>query len=161
ALIERVGVGIIGRGLPHRAAAMLPAVLAILPGVVARLTGARDREGAPHLLAGVEVGAVDVAADAELAAGRADDRDVAHHQRRQGDRLAETRLGHLALPHHLAGRLVGGDQPTVEGDRDDLVLPQRDAAIVDAAAGDVARPGAVGAGIHLPLEGSLTAAGSV
>src|SRR5262249_48733899 len=34
ALIERVGVWIVGRGLPHRAAAVLPALLVILPGLV-------------------------------------------------------------------------------------------------------------------------------
>src|SRR5205807_10284768 len=118
-------------------------------------------ERAPRLLAGVEIGGVDIAADAELAARRADDRDVADDQRRDGERLTQRRVGDLALPHDLAGRLVGSDQTAVERDRDHLVLPQRDAAVVHAAAGDVARPGAIGAGVHLPLEHAATAAADV
>src|SRR5262249_23543157 len=56
ALIEGVGFRIVGRGLPHRSAAVLPAILAVLPGLVAGLASARDRVGAPGRLAGVEVG---------------------------------------------------------------------------------------------------------
>src|SRR5215510_3255576 len=134
---------------------MLPTLLAVLPGLVAGLAGAGDGVGAPDLLAGVEIGAVDPAADAELAAGRADDRDVANDQRSERERLGDRRIRHLALPHHLARRLVEREQAAIEGDRDDLVLPQRHAAVVDAAAGDVARPGAVGAGIKLPLDHAL------
>ena len=112
-------------------------------------------------LAGVEVGRLDIAADAELAAGGADDGEVADDQRRHGQGFAERRIGDLALPHDFAGRLVDGEHAAVERDRDHLVLPQRDAAVVDAAAGDVAGPGAVGAGIHLPLDGALLAGGDV
>ena len=161
ALIERVGVGVVGRGLPDRSAAVLPAVLAVLPGLVAGLAGARDGVGAPGLLAGVEIGAVDPAADAEFAAGRADDGDVADDQRRQRDGFGNRRVGHLALPDHLAGGLVERKHPAVERDRDHLVLPQRDAAVVDAAAGDVAGPGAIDAGIELPADHAALAAGDV
>ena len=140
---------------------MLPAVLAVLPGLVAGLAGAGNRIGAPGRLAGVEIGRLDIAADAELAAGGADDREVAHDQRRDGQRLAERGIGDLALPHLLAGRLVDGEHAAVERDRDHLVLPQRDAAVVDAAAGDVAGPGLVGAGVELPLERALLAGGDV
>src|SRR5262249_44772563 len=86
ALIERVGLGIIGGGFPDRRAAVLPALLAVLPGLVAGLAGARNGVGAPDLLAGVEVGAVDEAADAVFAPGAADDGDVAHDQRCRGQR---------------------------------------------------------------------------
>src|SRR6266576_4194689 len=41
ALIDGVGIGIIGRGFPDRCAAMAPTFLAVLPGLVARLAGAR------------------------------------------------------------------------------------------------------------------------
>ncbi len=140
---------------------MLPAVLAVLPGFVAGLAGAGDRVGAPGRLAGVEVGRLDIAADAELAAGSADDGEVAHDQRRHGQGFAQSRIGDLAFPHHFAGRLVDGEHAAVESDRDDLVLPQRDAAVVDAAAGDVAGPGAVGAGVHLPLDRALLAGAEV
>ena len=53
--------------------------------------------------------------------------------------------------HTFAGCLVHREHAAVERDRDHLVLPQGDAAIVDAAAGDVACPGAVDARIELPL----------
>src|SRR5262249_57652124 len=81
ALIDGLGLGIVGRRNPHGSAAVLPVLLAVLPRLVARLPGARDREGAPGLLAGIEVSCVDPAADAELSPGRADDADVANDER--------------------------------------------------------------------------------
>ena len=140
---------------------MLPPLLAVLPGLVAGFAGAGNGEGAPRLLAGVEVGGVDPAADAELAAGAADDREIANDQRGEREGLGDRRIRDLALPHHLAGRLVEREQAAVERDRDDLVLPQRHAAVVDAAAGHVAGPGAVGAGVELPLDQPFLAAGDV
>src|SRR5262245_56612079 len=158
ALIERVGLRVVGCGLPDRRATMLPALLADLPGLVAWLASAGDRIGAPDALAGVEVGAVEEAADAVFAAGSAHDGDIAHDQGSRGQRLGDCRIGDLALPGNLTGRLVDGNEPAVERDRDHLVLPQRHAAVVDAAAGDVAGPGLVGLGVHAPLEGALLAA---
>src|SRR5262249_6240857 len=133
ALVERVALGVVGRGLPHRAAAVLPALLAVLPGLVAGLAGAGNGVGAPSRFAGVEVGRLDVAADAEFAAGGADDGEIADDQRSDGQRLAERGLGDLALPDHFAGLLVDREHAAVQCDRDHLVLPQRDAAVVDAA----------------------------
>src|SRR5712691_10938687 len=137
---------------------MFPALLAVLPGLVAGLAGARDGVGAPNLLAGVEVGAINEAADAVFAAGGADDRHVAHYQRRERKRLGDVGVGDLAFPDLLAGRFVEGEQAAVERDRDDLVLPQRHAAVVDATAGDIAGPGLVGLRIELPAEHALLAA---
>src|SRR5258708_38105280 len=119
---------------------MLPAVL---PGLVAGFAGARDRVGAPRRLAGVEIGRLDEAADAEFAAGGADDSKVADDQRRNGQRLADGGVGDLALPGDFAGRLVDREHAAIKRDGNHLVLPQRDAAVVDAAAGDIAGPGAV------------------
>src|SRR2546423_6914209 len=85
ALVERIGIGVIRGGLPHRCAAVLPALLTVLPGLIAGLAGAGDGVGAPELLPGIEVGAVDKAADAVFAACRAGDRHVAHDQQRRGD----------------------------------------------------------------------------
>src|SRR5712691_9021870 len=161
ALVERVGVGIVGGGFPDRAAAVLPALLAVLPGLVAGLASARDGVGAPERLAGVEIGRVDIAANAIFAAGGADDRDVADHQRRKCDRLGDGGVGDLALPDLLSGRLVEREHPPVEGDRDNLVLPQRHAAVVDAAAGDVARPGAVDLWIEAPAHRAPGAAADI
>src|ERR1700730_13482450 len=140
---------------------MLPALLAVLPGLVAGFTGARDGVGAPCRLAGVEVGRLDIAADAEFAAGSTHDGEVAHDERRDGERLPDGGVGHLALPCDFTGLLVDGEHAAVERDRDHLVLPQRDAAIVDAAAGNIARPGAVGAGVHLPPDHALLPGGGI
>jgi hypothetical protein len=140
---------------------MLPAVLAVFPGLIAGFAGARDGVGAPCHLAGVEVGRLDIAADPEFAARRAHDRKVPDDQRCQGERLAQRWLGDLALPHDFTGCLVDGEHASVERDGDHLVLPQCDAAVVDAAASDIARPGAVGAGIHLPFDDALFSGGKV
>src|SRR3984885_7191398 len=161
ALIDGVGLRIVGGGFPYRRAAVLPTLLAVLPGVVTGLACARDGVGPPRLLAGIEIGGVDESADAEFTAGGTDNRQVAHHQRRHGDGLAERRIGDLALPDLLAGRLVDGEHPAVQRDRDHLVLPQRDAAIVYAAAGNVAGPGAVDARVELPFDRALGAARNV
>src|SRR5262249_16055933 len=123
ALVEGVGLWIVGSGLPDRAAAVLPAVFAILPRFIAGFTGARDRIGAPRHLAGVEVGCLDVTADTEFTTGGAHDGKVAHDQRRDGQRLTDGRFGDLALPHHFAGLLVDGEHAPVERDGDDFVLP--------------------------------------
>src|SRR5579871_3926985 len=157
ALVERVGLRVIGRGLPHGPAAMLPALLAVLPGLVAGLAGTRDRVRPPRRLAGVEVGCLDVTADAELATGGAHDRQVANDEWRDRQRLADRRVGNLALPRDFTGLLVDGEHPPVERNGNHLVLPQRNAAIIDAAASYVAGPGAVGAGVHLPFDDAFLA----
>ena len=79
--------------------------------------------GAPKLLAGVQVDAFNETPDAEFTAGRAHNTDVANHQRRERERLADAGVGNLALPCHLAGRLVEREHASVERDRDHLVLP--------------------------------------
>src|SRR5499427_6805137 len=155
ALIDGLGLGIIGRSHPHRSAAVFPALLAVFPGLVAGLARARDGVGTPCLLAGVEIGRVDPAADAEFAAGRADDRAVANDERGERHSLAQGWLRHLALPKLFAGRPVERKDTAVQGNRDDFVLPQRDAAIIDAAARHIAGPGAVDPGIEFPLDLAL------
>src|SRR5262245_53427435 len=122
-LVDRVGLSIIGAGFPDRATAVLPALLAVLPGLVAGLAGAGDSVGPPRLLAGVEVDALDESADAELATGDADNADVTDDQRRHRDRLGNGGIADPGLPHHLASRLVEREQAPIERDRDHLVLP--------------------------------------
>src|SRR5712671_1061935 len=126
---------------------MLPAVLAVLPGLVAGFADARDRKGAPRLLTGIEVGRVDPAADAEFAAGRPDDGKITYDQRRERHSFAKRRLRRLALPCEFAGCAVDRENAPVERDRDHLVLPQGDAAVVDATARHIASPHAIDAGI--------------
>src|SRR6516162_8266336 len=134
---------------------MLPAFFAVLPGLVTGFAGARDRVGAPCRLARIEVGRLDIAADAELAAGSAHDGEVAHDQRRNGERLPDGGISDLSLPRDFTSLLVDGEHAAIQRDGYYFVLPQRDAPIIDAAAGDVARPGAVGAGVHLPIDDAL------
>src|SRR3984957_9339749 len=74
ALIDGVCLRIVGGGFPNWRAAVLPMVLAVLPGIVAGLARARDGVGPPRLLAGIEIGGIDEPADAEFTAGGTDDR---------------------------------------------------------------------------------------
>src|SRR4029077_14630708 len=69
--IDRVGVGIVVASHPGGGAARLPGVR-FLPGVAAGLAGRRDGVGLPRRLAGLRVERLDEAANAELAAGNAD-----------------------------------------------------------------------------------------
>src|SRR5262249_15907772 len=148
---------ILGRGLPHRSAAVLPALLAVLPRFIARLAGARDRVGAPRRLAGVEVRRLDEAPNAVFAPGSADDGKVADDEGWHGKRFGDRRVGDLALPGDFAGRLVDREHAAIKRIGNHLVLPQRNATVVDAAAGHVASPRAVSTGIHLPLDDALLA----
>src|SRR5713101_8246146 len=90
ALVEGVGLGVIGGGFPHRAAAVLIALLAVFPGLATRFARAWDRVGPPHLLAGIEVGAVDPTTDAEFAPRAADDAYIADDQRCERERLGNS-----------------------------------------------------------------------
>ena len=56
---------------------------------------------------------------------------------------------------------MDGEQAAIQRDGDDLVLRQRGAAIVDAAAGDVTSPHLVDARVHLPDEVGARAAAQV
>src|SRR5579859_3227837 len=64
--IDGLGILVVGAGHPGGAAAGFPVIT--LPGVVARLTLARNGEGPPQLLAVVGIEGDDIAANAELAA---------------------------------------------------------------------------------------------
>ncbi|MBM3507591.1 MAG: pentapeptide repeat-containing protein [Alphaproteobacteria bacterium] len=150
-------------GLPDRAAPGLPCLVGVEPGGFGLLVGiavvASGRVRAPYLLAGVELGGVERAADAVLGPCRADDGEVANDQGRHGERLGDRRVVDLAFPQQLARLLVDAMHAPVERDRDDAVPPQRDSAVVDAAAGDVARPHLVDLRIVLPHEvGAIAAA---
>src|SRR5207249_376885 len=69
AVVEQVGVGIVGGGLPDAAAADAPGIVIVLPGLGTGLAGRRDRERAPRQLTGVDVPGADPAPGAELSAG--------------------------------------------------------------------------------------------
>src|SRR5690348_8383682 len=68
--IDGLGVLVVGAGHPGRTTARLPVVA--LPGVMAGLALARNGEGPPQLLAVLGIEGRDITADAEFAAGAAD-----------------------------------------------------------------------------------------
>src|SRR5206468_1454815 len=71
--IGQVGLRIVGAGDVERAAAGLPGVDLVLPGLAARLARRRHREGLPLRVAGLRVDRREPVADAVVAARGADD----------------------------------------------------------------------------------------
>ena len=144
--IGQVGRRIVGAGDVERAAAGLPGVGLVLPGLAAGLARRRDRERLPFELAGLGVERGDPAAHAVVAAGAADDDLVLERERRGGD-LHAVLVVQVGVPDDLAGLLVGRDHAPVEtGDGDDEIAPQRDAAVPVRL---------LLAGIHLPQGAAL------
>src|SRR5262249_25943821 len=68
-----VGLNVVGAGDPHGAAAGLPGVVLVLPGLAAGLARRRNHVFAPDDLAGRAVERGDEIAHAAIATGRADD----------------------------------------------------------------------------------------
>ena len=135
---------------------MHPAILAVLPGLIARLTLARNGESPPSLLAGVQISGIIPAADTEFATSSASHSDVVHNERSSRDCFANGRLTNLTFPDQFASGFADQENTAVETDRNDLVFPQRNTAVVDAAAGHVTRPSAISAGIHFPHNAAVT-----
>src|SRR5262249_24752181 len=127
--IGRVGAGIVGAGDVEGAAAGLPGIVLVLPGLAAGLVGRRNGEGLPEHIAGPGVERDQPVTHARVAARGADDDLVG---KRKGSRV-ERQVGLIAqvpVPDDLAGLLVGRDDAAVmAGDGDDEIAPQRDAAI--------------------------------
>src|SRR6185295_4267095 len=98
--------------------------------------GGGDRVPAPGLLPGHRVVGGDMAPDAILAAGDADDHLIADYQRGVGDAVPVGRIGHLDVPDALPGHAVEGEQPPIEGPHIDVGAVHADAAVVGAAAVD-------------------------
>ena len=103
-----VGGGIVGAGDPHCAAADLPGVVLVLPGLAAGLARRRNDVFVPEYFAGRGIEPCDPVAHAAVAAGGTDDDLVPDGERRGGD-LHVGLIVQVGLPHHLAGVLVGGD----------------------------------------------------
>src|SRR5262245_16143640 len=139
--IGEVVLRIVGAGHVERAAAGLPGVLLVLPGLAAGLAGRRNDERLPLLLAGFGVEAGKPVAHAIVAAGGADHDRVLERERR-GREFEVGLVAMLLVPDNLAGLGVGRDDAAViAGDRDHEIAPQRDAAVA---------VGLLLAGIHLP-----------
>src|SRR5262249_13117291 len=99
--IHGMELGIERAGNPGRAAAVLPGVSR--PGLVARLARARHRIGAPDMLAGLRIPAVDEQARPELRTRDAGQDDAVGDERRSGHRISVLEVDDVLLPHLLAG----------------------------------------------------------
>ena len=107
---------VVGAGDPHGAAAGLPGVVLVLPGLAAGFAGRRNHVFAPHQLAGRGVERGDPVAHAAVAAGGADDDLVLDGERRRGE-LQVGLVVAVGLPDDLAGLLVGRDDARPESSR--------------------------------------------
>ena len=116
---------------------MLPGVSR--PGVMAGLAGPRDRVGAPQMLAGLRIPAVDEEAGAELGAGNAGDDHAVGDERRPRHRVPVLELDRVLAPQLLAGLGVERDDVGVERGAEDLAVIDGGAAVDDAAADDARR----------------------
>src|SRR4029077_12584844 len=99
---------------------MLPCVA--WPGFVARLARSWDRIGAPEMLAGLGIPAVDEPADAELAAGDPGDHYAVGNQRRHRHRIPVLKIYCVLPPQLLSSLRVKRDHIGVERRTKDLAV---------------------------------------
>ena len=133
---DQIVLHIDGGGVPHRAAAILPAVAA--PALAAGLIGRRRRIEAPHQLAGIGVQRFEESARRPLGAGIAHQDQPVIGDGRHGEGIEISRLGQgvgmLGLPDLFAGARIQRHDMTVELGGIHLAVGDRDAARLLAAA---------------------------
>jgi len=139
--IDRVQVRVVRAGDPGRSTAQFPGVA--LPGIAAGLVRRGDRVGAPQMLAGLRVPAVDEAAGAEFRPRDAGQDDAVGDQRRHRHRVALLDVGRLLTPQLLARLGVERDHIGVERGAEQLAIEDRGTAIDDAATDDARRLGRI------------------
>ena len=121
-----LGVRIIRAGLPQAAAAGLPGVVLVLPGLAAGLAGLRNRIPAPQLVAGLGVERRDPAARPRVARAVGDDHLAFDGDRRGGKPLLAAEFvdaGDLLVPDDFAGVAVECDHAAVRQHADHQVFP--------------------------------------
>ena len=99
--VHEIELRIVGARDPGRAAADLPGVAVLRPGLVSLLAASRDRVAAPQALAGLGIDSVDEAAHAELGAGDADHQDPVGDERRERQRTPSFHSATLAFQSSL------------------------------------------------------------
>src|SRR5690606_28943442 len=151
---RHVLLGIVGAGDPEGAAAVLPGIVVVLPGLRAGLARRRDGIGPPQLRAVLDAVGGDVVARAGIAAGAADDDLVADDQRRRGQVEAGIlrRIVRLDSVDQLAGLGIG-PVDAMGGDGDHLIAGK------GAAAVDRQGRRLVDAGVHRPDDRAAVAGG--
>src|SRR6202043_3924548 len=116
--IGDVGVGIVGAGDVEGAAAGLPGVVLVLPGLAARIAGGGDRIGLPLRVAALGIERHDPIAHPLVAARGADDDRILERERSGVERHVGL-IVQVLVPDDLSGLLVGRDDAAVlAGDRD-------------------------------------------
>ncbi len=141
--IQQIQLGIVGHGIPGRAAAaILPPFTGPgreCPGQFGRFLRlgrvAGDNVKTPGHLPAIRVIGRKITPHAELSAAIADDDLAMDHTRRTRDSVRLHIVGSLGRPYLLAGHRVERNQAAVEGADEDLAFPYRDAAIDHVAAG--------------------------
>src|SRR5262249_55557223 len=127
--IGQIGLWIVGAGDIEGAAAGLPGVVLVLPGLVPRFARSGNGISPPQHVAGPGIERGNPVARSTIATGGADDDFVLERQRRSGDEHLRA-VAQVLVPHDLAGVLVGRDHACVDGgDRDNEIVPERNAAI--------------------------------
>src|SRR6266481_9835803 len=104
-----VGRRVVGPRDPHGAAAGLPGIVLVLPGLAAGLARSRNDIFAPRQLAARGIDRHDEVSHAAVAARSADDDLVIHGERRRREGDAGLAVGESGLPYDLAGLLVRRD----------------------------------------------------
>ena len=135
--VDEAELGIGGRRMPYGAAAVLPDLVVLRPGLVAGLAAARDRVERPHELAVVGVERLHAAAHADLGAREARDHEAVVVQRRVRDREAVLPALGLHGPRDRACFGIEGYELSVEPPEKDATGAVGDAAARPAAADDV------------------------
>src|SRR6266571_4403938 len=126
-----LGRRIVGAGLPDAAAAGLPGVVVVFPGLAARVAGLRHDVPAPQFLAGPDLERRDPSARSAVARAVLDDDLAVGDQRSRKKFFLSAEFGlagdHL-VPHDLAVVAVDRDDPSVRQVGDHELLPESDAA---------------------------------
>src|SRR5439155_19534856 len=128
---RELGGRIIRAGLPEPAAAGLPGVVLVLPGLAPWLARLRDGIPAPQFVTGPGIKACDPAARSRIACAVRDDHFAFGGDRRGGKPLLAAEFvddGDLLVPDDFAAVAVERDHASVGQDRDHQVFPQRNAA---------------------------------
>src|SRR5262249_14434188 len=127
---RQLEIWIIGAGLPEGPGTLLPGIVVVLPGFVARLARRRHAEGPPYDRPGISVESVDRGARTLVDAAAGDDQLVADHQRSAGQRaVAGLEIVEFDGLGHFAGVAIAPDDPAIAGNGNDKVLIQSDAAV--------------------------------
>jgi len=134
--IDRVEFGIERARQPCRAAAVLPCVAAVFPGLGTGLARCRDRVCAPQPLAVLGIVTLDIAANAVFTTGNADDQHAVRNQRGDRHRVAVLEVDRVRAPDFLTGLRIERDDIGIERRTEQTTIEDGDSSIDDTAACD-------------------------